>query len=164
MYRDPFPETGERDVRVMKARIEHERVRPGDDAQFHLKLGRGTMSDVEWTVQLLQLRHGARHPDVRTPSTRDGLARLERAALIDADDADALGAAYDFADRARGYRYLLAATPGDSLPVDRADATRLGRMLGYHEHPATALREEYRRLTRRARAVVERVFYGRDEG
>jgi glutamate-ammonia-ligase adenylyltransferase len=163
VYRDPFPVADVRDVRVMKARIEHERVPSGDDAQFHLKLGKGTMSDVEWTAQLLQLQHGSGRPDIRTPSTRAALARLAAAGLLADDDADALLASYNFSDRARGYRYLLTGTPGDSLPVDRGDATRLGRMLGYREHPATELRDDYRRLTRRARAIVERVFYEHDD-
>ncbi len=37
----------------------------------------------------------------------------------------------------------------------------IGRLLGYVERPQTELRDEYRRVTRRARRVVERVFYGR---
>ena len=46
------------DIRRMKARIERERIPPREDPQFHLKLGRGSLSDIEWTAQLLQLRHG----------------------------------------------------------------------------------------------------------
>jgi len=64
VYRDPFPEEWRREIRRMKARIERERIPPGEDPQFHLKLGRGSLSDVEFTVQLLQLVHGGEHPDV----------------------------------------------------------------------------------------------------
>ena len=49
----------------MKARIERERIPPGEDPQFHLKLGRGSLSDIEFTVQLEQLAHGGAHPEVR---------------------------------------------------------------------------------------------------
>ena len=45
-----------REIRRMKARIERERIPAGEDPSFHLKLGRGSLSDVEWTAQLLQLR------------------------------------------------------------------------------------------------------------
>ena len=62
----------------MKARIERERIPPGEDPQFHLKLGRGSLSDVEFTVQLLQLVHGGEHPDVRVPGTIDALAAAAR--------------------------------------------------------------------------------------
>jgi glutamate-ammonia-ligase adenylyltransferase len=160
VYRDPFPPDTIREVRRMKARIERERIPPGEDPQFHLKLGRGSLSDVEWTVQLLQLMHGAEDPALRTASTVDGLARLAARGHLDAADAEALELAYRFCERARNLRYLLTGAPGDSLPTDGAEAERLARLMGYTHRPVTQLRDDYRRLTRRARAVVERVFYG----
>src|SRR6185295_11803103 len=96
VYRDPFPESAVREIRRMKARIERERIKPGEDPQFHLKLGRGSLSDIEFTVQLLQLVHGAAHVDVRVPGTIDALERIRTHALLDADDADVLEAAYRF--------------------------------------------------------------------
>jgi glutamate-ammonia-ligase adenylyltransferase len=161
VYRVPFPPEDVREVRRMKARVERERIPPGEDPQFHLKLGRGSLSDVEFTVQLLQLLEGGRDPEVRSASTVDGLLRLASRGLLSPADAEALRAAYRFCERARNYRYLHTGAPGDSLPTDGAEAQRLGRLLGYTQ-PVTGLREDYRRLTRRARAVVERVFYGRE--
>jgi glutamate-ammonia-ligase adenylyltransferase len=161
VYRGEFPDTAVREVRRMKARIERERIPHGEDPNFHLKLGRGSLSDIEFTVQLLQLLHGGRMPEVRHPSTLRALTALERLGVIDPLDADHLAAAYELCERARNYRYLLTGAPGDALPVDSDEAAKLGRMLGYTLRPQQALREEYRRVTRRARAVVERVFYGR---
>jgi glutamate-ammonia-ligase adenylyltransferase len=160
VYRDPFPETWRRDIRRMKARIERERIPPGEDPQFHLKLGRGTLSDVEFTVQLEQLALGGRHPELRVTSTARALACLEELGAIDPDDAGRLRESYDLCERTRNYRYLLTGTPGDALPIDD-EAEKLARMLGYLHRPRQTLREEYRRVTRRARDVVERVFYGR---
>lgn len=162
VYRDPLPEESVREVRRIKARVERERIPAGDDPQFHLKLGRGSLSDVEFTVQLLQLRHGAAHPEVREPSTTLAIERLASAALLSPSDAEILADSYRLCERARNYRYLLTGTPGDSLPVDTDEAEHLARMLGYVQRPQTSLRDEYRRVTRRARAVVERVFYGRE--
>ncbi len=159
VYRDPLTDDDVREIRRMKVRVEQERIPPGEDPQFHLKLGRGSLSDVEWTVQLLQLRHGATDPSVRNPSTIGGLHALRRAGYLSEDDADALEAAYRYCERARNARYLLTGAPGDSLPTDARVAERLGRLLGYVHRPQTSLREDYRRLTRRARDVVERVFY-----
>ncbi|HMF83914.1 MAG TPA: bifunctional [glutamine synthetase] adenylyltransferase/[glutamine synthetase]-adenylyl-L-tyrosine phosphorylase [Acidimicrobiia bacterium] len=161
VYRDPFPEDAVREVRRMKARIERERIPPGDDPRFHLKLGRGSLSDVEFTAQLLQLQHGARHPEIRVTSTIDALHALRTAALLDAGDAAALEEAYRFCERARNASYLLTGRPGDSLPTDGQEATRLARLLGYELESQARLRDDYRRVTRRARKVVERVFYGR---
>jgi [glutamine synthetase] adenylyltransferase / [glutamine synthetase]-adenylyl-L-tyrosine phosphorylase len=162
VFRDPFPDDEVREVRRMKARIERERIPPNEDPRFHLKLGRGSLSDVEFTVQLLQLQHGARHPEIRVTSTIDALHELRAAGLLEAGDADALEEAYRFCERARNARYLLTGRPGDALPTDGREATRLARLLGYVHHPQAGLRDDYRRVTRRARKVVERVFYGQE--
>jgi [glutamine synthetase] adenylyltransferase / [glutamine synthetase]-adenylyl-L-tyrosine phosphorylase len=61
-YRYPaggLPDHAVREIRRIKARVEGERIPRGVDRQRHLKLGPGGLSDVEWTVQLLQLQHGA---------------------------------------------------------------------------------------------------------
>ena len=163
VYRDPLPESEVREVRRMKARIERERIRPGEDAQFHLKLGRGSLSDIEFTVQLLQLMHGAAHEELRVTSTMRALDQLDASGFLTDDDADSLRDAYRLCERARNARYLLANVAGDSLPVQSDQAEPLGRMLGFEHRPQTSLRDEYRRVTRRSRAVVERVFYGRTE-
>jgi len=147
-------------VRRMKARIERERIPPGEDPQFHLKLGRGSLSDIEFTVQLLQLQHGGADPKLRVAGTVDGMIRVRDAGHLAPDDADALLAAYRFCERARNALYLQTGQASDSLPTDRAHAVRLARLLGYGPHPAVGLRDDYRRVTRRARRVVERVFYG----
>ena len=150
-----------REVRAMKARVERERIPVGEDPDFHVKLGRGGMSDVEWTVQLLQMLHGHDVPGIRTPSTLEGLERLAAAGLLDPDDAAVLDAAYRFCARVRNRLFLRAGRVRDSLPADPDEAGRLARSLGYEVNPRSALREEYRRVTRRARRVVERVFYGK---
>ena len=159
VYRDPFPEDAVREVRRMKARIERERIPPGEDPQFHLKLGAGSLSDVEFTVQLLQLEHGGRHPELRMTPTMAALERLREAELLGDDDAEVLAASYRFCERARNARYLLTGRGGDSLPSTPLDAERLGLLMGYVHRPQAALRDDYRRVTRRARKVVERVFY-----
>jgi glutamate-ammonia-ligase adenylyltransferase len=161
VYRDPMPDEWTREIRRMKARIERERIPPGEDPRFHLKLGRGSLSDIEFTVQLLQLAHGGAHPEVRSASTLAALDALVRIGALDAEDAGVLRSAYELCERARNARYLLTGTPGDALPVDTDEATKVARMLGYVDRPHQALRDDYRRATRRARAVVERRFYGR---
>ena len=160
VYGRPFAEDDVREVRRMKARIERERIPPGEDPQFHLKLGRGSMSDIEFTVQLLQLVHGGTHSGLRAPGTIVALDRLRDAALLESEDADVLEAAYRFCERARNAWYLQSARPSDALPGDRAELERLAVLLGYVHQPHITLRDDYRRVTRRARRVVERVLYG----
>jgi glutamate-ammonia-ligase adenylyltransferase len=161
VYRDPMPEKWRREIRRTKARIERERIPPGEDPRFHLKLGRGSLSDIEFTVQLEQLAAGGANPELRAASTLAALDALVGSGRLGADDADRLRDAYELCERARNARYLLTGTPGDALPVSGDEAEKLARLLGYTEQPQLQLREDYRRVTRRARAVVERVFYGR---
>ena len=143
----------EREIRRLKARIERERIPPGDDPDFHLKLGRGSLSDVEWTVQLLQLRHHV----FGLPGTVHALVALAQAGHVSAPDAAALRAAYGYCERTRNRLHLVRGTPGDALPVRPDQLGALARSLGT---TGPALRDEYRKVTRRCRAVVERLFYG----
>lgn len=148
----PFTDAEAREVRRMKARIERERIPADEDPQFHLKLGRGSLSDIEWTVQLLQLEHG-----VRGPGTMVALDALVDAGTLDNGDAGVLRDAYRFCERARNRLYLVKGGPGDALPNRTEQLDRLARSLGC---TASDLRDEYRRVTRRARLVMERLFYG----
>jgi glutamate-ammonia-ligase adenylyltransferase len=154
VWERPFTADDEREVRRMKARIERERIPPAEDPIFHLKLGRGSLSDVEWTVQLLQLRHG-----VQAPGTMDALAALAGVGAVTAGEADVLRAAYRFCERTRNRWWLVGSAPPhpDSLPPRADDAARLARSLGT---TVGELRDDYRRVTRRSRRVVERLFYG----
>ncbi|HEX3622858.1 MAG TPA: bifunctional [glutamine synthetase] adenylyltransferase/[glutamine synthetase]-adenylyl-L-tyrosine phosphorylase [Acidimicrobiales bacterium] len=145
-----------REIRRVKARIERERLPAGDDPQFHLKLGRGSLSDVEFCAQLLQLQHG-----VRATGTMAALAALERAGALSGDDHVVLAEAYRFCERARNRLFLVRGSPGDALPSRPEQLARLARSLGTDPQE---LREQYRRTTRRSRAVVERLFYGKVPG
>ena len=142
-----------REIRRMKARIEAERIPLGEDPDFHLKLGRGSLSDVEFTAQMLQLEHG-----VRAPGTIDALRRLEAVDALAAEDADTLVKAFEFCERVRDRWFLVNSAPGDALPTQPEPMLWLSRSL---ETTPEELRSEYRRVTRRSRAVVDRVFYGR---
>jgi glutamate-ammonia-ligase adenylyltransferase len=146
----PLTSAEVREVRRMKARMEHERIPPGEDADFHLKLGKGSLSDIEFTVQLLQLRH-----QVPGAATMAALAALVEGGHLPDDEAEALREAYRFCERTRNRTYLVVGA-GDALPTRPEQITPLARSLG---HTPASLREEYRRVTRRARRVVERRFY-----
>jgi glutamate-ammonia-ligase adenylyltransferase len=149
-----------REVKRIKARVENERLPQGADPARHLKLGRGSLSDVEWYVQLEQLQHGASVPALRTTSTLDALARAVDAGLIDAEDAETLRNAWILASRARSALTLWLDKTTDVLPVDRASLEGVARIMGYPPGSASDLEHDYLAATRRARAVFERGFYG----
>jgi glutamate-ammonia-ligase adenylyltransferase len=148
-----------REIRRIKARVESERLPRGADPHRHLKLGRGSLSDVEWTAQLLQLRHAGRVPGLRTPSTTAALAAATEAGLLLPADAEILLSAWRLASRVRNATVLWRGVPSDVLPVAVGELDGVARIVGYPPASAATLEEDYRRITRQARVVVERVFY-----
>ncbi|MDQ2587237.1 bifunctional [glutamine synthetase] adenylyltransferase/[glutamine synthetase]-adenylyl-L-tyrosine phosphorylase [Saccharothrix yanglingensis] len=148
-----------REIRRIKARVEAERLPRGADPSTHTKLGRGGLADVEWTVQLLQLQHAHEVPALRTPSTVRGVKAATEAGLIPADEASALMESWTTATRARNAVVLVRGKPGDQLPTAGRDLAAVACAMGHPDDPGEFL-DSYRRTTRRARAVVERVFYG----
>ncbi|HSV65989.1 MAG TPA: bifunctional [glutamine synthetase] adenylyltransferase/[glutamine synthetase]-adenylyl-L-tyrosine phosphorylase [Mycobacteriales bacterium] len=148
------------EIRRIKARVDAERLPRGADPATHAKLGRGGLADVEWTVQLLQLRYAAKHPGLRTTRTLAALRAAADAELLAYDDAAALEAAWRMATRARNAIMLVRGRAGDQLPGHGRDLVAVARAMGYPlgRDPGELL-DDYRRVTRRARRVVERVFY-----
>lgn len=158
---DGIDDDAVRQIRRLKARMESERLPRGVDRRLHTKLGPGGLADVEWVVQLLQLRHAHAVPGLRTTRTLDALDAAAAASLVDAEDAAVLAEAWRLATRIRGAVMLVRGRASDLLPSDHhRERTAVTRILGYPS-PGDLL-EDYRRHTRRARAVVDRVFYGAD--
>jgi [glutamine synthetase] adenylyltransferase / [glutamine synthetase]-adenylyl-L-tyrosine phosphorylase len=148
------------EIRRIKARVDSERLPRGADPATHTKLGRGGLADVEWTVQLLQLQHAHRVPALRVTSTSGALAGLTDAGLVNTGQANALQSAWELASRARNAVFLVRGRPGDQLPRQGLELSGVARACGYgaDQDPGQFL-DDYRRVTRRARAVVEQVFY-----
>ncbi len=156
---DGLSDTEVREIRRIKARVESERLPRGADATLHTKLGRGGLSDVEWTVQLFQLRHGARLAGLRTTRTLESLEACVSADLVAEADAEVLAEAWRTATRVRNATMLVRGRAADTLPTDVRELAGVARVVGYAPGRTGDLVEDYRRTTRRARGVVERVFY-----
>ncbi|HEX7658625.1 MAG TPA: bifunctional [glutamine synthetase] adenylyltransferase/[glutamine synthetase]-adenylyl-L-tyrosine phosphorylase [Pseudonocardiaceae bacterium] len=148
-----------REIRRVKARVENERLPRGADPSTHTKLGRGGLADIEWTIQLLQLCHGHEIPELRTQSTVEGLRIAADAGLLAHEDADALVTSWLLVTRARNAAMLVRGKASDQLPTHSRELAALASVVEPNAEPGEFL-DRYRRTTRRARAVVERVFYG----
>jgi glutamate-ammonia-ligase adenylyltransferase len=149
-----------REIRRVKARVEAERLPRGADPARHLKLGRGGLSDVEWLVQLLQLQHAGKHPELRTASTVPALEAAASLGFLERDEAELLLKAWHLASRIRSANVIWTGRASDLLPSSRRDLEAVARWCGYPPGNAATLEEDYLRLSRRARGVFERVFYG----
>ena len=146
-------------VRRIKARVDQERLPRGADPKTHLKLGRGGLADIEWTVQLLQMRHAGQVPALRTSRTLEALAAARDAGLLDEDDAAMLQQAWRRVSRMRNAVTLVRGKPSDSIPSDPRERAAIASILGYPDGSSEAMVDDHLRHTRTAHAVVDRVFW-----
>ncbi|WP_346539063.1 bifunctional [glutamine synthetase] adenylyltransferase/[glutamine synthetase]-adenylyl-L-tyrosine phosphorylase [Micromonospora sp. DPT] len=144
------------EIRRIKARVEHERLPRGADPATHTKLGRGGLADVEWAVQLLQLRHAGASPRLRGTRTLDALAAARDAGLVDPADAAGMAAGWTLAAQVRNALMLVRGRAGDQLPRHGVELAGVVRLLG-RDDPGEFL-DEYLRTARRSRAAMERVL------
>jgi glutamate-ammonia-ligase adenylyltransferase len=158
-----YPENGVsdenlREMRRIKARMESERLPRGADVNLNTKLGRGGLSDVEWVVQLLQMQHGAKDESLRITATLPALRACVKAELISETDAKSLSESWTLATWIRNAQMLSRAKANDQIPTDINELSAIAFTLNQKSH--TQLIEDYRRITRRARLVMEKIFYG----
>ena len=159
---DPLTAAQLADIRKLKARMEAERLPRGVRRDRHLKLGKGGLSDVEWTVQLLQLQHAGEHAELRVNGTLDALAQLVALRLIDPGDARILEQTWRMCTAARNGNYLWSgrANQADILPDDMYSLGGIAVYLGHDAHRGQQFDNELLGMMRRCREVVERLFYG----
>jgi [glutamine synthetase] adenylyltransferase / [glutamine synthetase]-adenylyl-L-tyrosine phosphorylase len=148
-----------REIRLMKARVEAERLPRGGDKRTHLKLGLGGLTDVEWTVQLMQLQHAAADPSLRTTSTMEGLDAAEAAGHLSSSDARDLRTGWMLAASLRNASVLWRGRPVESVPADMRDADGIGRIIGRPPGAQSTLEGDYLRVARRSRTATDRNFY-----
>nr|WP_235531512.1 bifunctional [glutamine synthetase] adenylyltransferase/[glutamine synthetase]-adenylyl-L-tyrosine phosphorylase [Phycicoccus sp. Soil748] len=149
-----------REIRRLKARMEAERLPRGADPKSHFKLGRGGLSDVEWTVQLVQMQHAHEVEGLRTTSTLPALEAAVGAGYLDEEQGEALRASWTMASRLRNAAVLFRGKPAESVPSDLRVADGVSRILGGEPGSGADLAGAYRRVARHARAVTESNFYG----
>ena len=148
-----------REIRRLKARMEAERLPRGVDPGLHTKLGPGGLSDVEWTAQVLQLRHGHEIEGLRTTRTLLAMDAAVEGGVLAGEDRDVLATAWRMATRVRDAVMLVRGKASDLVPTDAQELSAVSQVMGYPAGGSGALLDDYRRVTRRARGVVERVFY-----
>ena len=163
-----YPEDGAtpaqvREIRRIKARVDDERLPHGADRTTHTKLGRGGLSDIEWTVQLITMEHAHEIPELHNTSTLEILDALEERddkAIISAEQARILRDAWTMATKARNAVVLVHGRRKDQLPQAGHELARVASAAGWDPTDYQDFLETYLRLTRRARNVVDQIFWG----
>ncbi|HEV7732084.1 MAG TPA: bifunctional [glutamate--ammonia ligase]-adenylyl-L-tyrosine phosphorylase/[glutamate--ammonia-ligase] adenylyltransferase [Candidatus Binatia bacterium] len=149
-----------REMVRLRERIEAERgaLRPG---RVNIKTGWGGLVDIEFVVQMLQLRHGHVEPQLRTRSTRDGLAALDVTGLLPADDLVLLRDGYAFLRQVESRMRIERDQPVEAMDADPDALLALARRLGYggtDDEAREALRNDHGRHRAEIRGAYARAF------
>lgn len=138
------------EVRRMRHRMEE------SASEGNVKLGPGGIVDIEFLVQMLQLKHGRHNPEVRTPNTLAALAALNRARCLDGDDYRFFRESYRFLRTLEARLRLMNITARNRLPEDPTELTKLAHLLCC---PSSGeLLVDFERLTQETRRRFDRIF------
>jgi glutamate-ammonia-ligase adenylyltransferase len=144
------------EVTAMRNRLESS-ARPRS-----LKRGAGGIADVEFAVQLLQLKYGGVHPAVLVPNVWAALDALEAAALLPPSEAVALREGYTFLRIAEARVRIVTDQALTEVPEDLADREQLARRMGFVAgngmSAADRLHQEGERVTAAVRAAYRTIL------
>ncbi len=124
------PEEVRAGVFAMKQRTE-EFLREKGRAWGEVKLGAGSIRDVEFVVQYLQLAYVSQHPGIRTRATLKALPRLRAAGLLSSADSRILTDGYIFLRTIEHYLQIMDYRQTYTLPSEPRAITLLARRLGF---------------------------------
>ena len=145
------------EVQAMRRRVEANI--PAKHADRELKLGVGGIRDIEFSVQMLQMVHGASDLTVRAPDTLTALEQLATWGYVGREDAAALATAYTFQRTLEHRLQLRSLRRTHMLPDDPDELRWLGRAIGLDRDPAGELLERWRQVSRDVRRLHEKLFY-----
>jgi glutamate-ammonia-ligase adenylyltransferase len=138
------------EIRHMRYRLEQ------TASKRNLKRGPGGTVDIEFIVQMLQLRHVANSPAVCTPGTLDAIVALNSAGHLDDERAEYLSRSYRFLRSVESGLRLMNTTARHDLPTDEAEVKKLAFLLKYGS--ADQLLEDCTHYTQQNRVTFEEVF------
>jgi glutamate-ammonia-ligase adenylyltransferase len=146
------------EIARMRARMEHELARESA-GRWDLKTGRGGLVDVEFVTEMLQLRYGHEHPNVRRRRTEDALDGLRDEGLLDGEHHRVLLGGYRFLRRVESRLRIERDQAVHALDPGDAKLAALARRLGYEGMDAAKrLLEDLASTRERIRAVYDHYF------
>ena len=161
--KNPLSESQLAEIRKLKARMEAERLPRGVSRDRHLKLGRGGLSDVEWTVQLLQLQYAGEYESLRVVGTMQALKALQSEHLIEDEDAQILERCWHMCSAVRNANFLWSGSMSraDVIPTDSYSLGGIATYLGYEPNQGRVFENDLLATMRQCREIMSRLFYGR---
>lgn len=160
---NPLSESQLAEIRKLKARMEAERLPRGVSRDRHLKLGRGGLSDVEWTVQLMQLQYASKHESLRVVGTMQALKALQSEHFISDEDAEVLSRCWHMCSAVRNANFLWSGSMAraDVIPTDSYSLGGIATYLGYEPNQGRVFENDLLATMRQCREIMSRLFYAR---
>jgi glutamate-ammonia-ligase adenylyltransferase len=115
------------EIRNMRLRLQE------DASESNLKRAAGGTMDIEFLVQMLQLKHGGSDPTIRVPGTLEALAALRASGLLDDSDADYFMTSYRFQRSVEARIRLMYSSGRHEVPTDHDELAKLAFLLGYRD-------------------------------
>lgn len=146
----PWKSSDADEIRKMRARMEE------TASKNNIKRGPGGTVDIEFVVQMLQMKHLSESPEILVPNTLDGLRLLYEKGYLAKEDHDHFVKAYEFLRMVEARLRLMNTTARHDLPEERLEVAKLAYLLDYAD-PATLLKE-CRQMTRETRRRFDQIF------
>ncbi|MEW4455027.1 bifunctional [glutamate--ammonia ligase]-adenylyl-L-tyrosine phosphorylase/[glutamate--ammonia-ligase] adenylyltransferase [Bremerella sp. JC817] len=144
------------EIRQMRARLEETASRN------NIKRGPGGTVDIEFVVQMLQMKYLEQSPEILVPNTLDALKLLHEKGYLSTEDHELFHKAYEFLRMVEARLRLMNTTARHDLPEERLEVAKLAYLLDYSD-PATLLKE-CRQLTRETRRRFDQIFAAAAQG
>lgn len=149
-----------KNVLEMKQRIETELKKKGKD-WGEVKSGKGSIRDVEFTTQYLQIANGAKYSPIRSINTLDGLVRLVDHGLIQADEYQHLTSGYVFFRKIEHALQLMHYNQEHHMPTDERELAYLARRLDFPD--GNQLVQYYEQHRKAVRNIFKKYIYDPSE-
>ena len=158
VYSEPIRATDVAEIQRLRGRMELELAAETNE-RFNIKTGRGGLVDVEFLVQMLQLRYGHRLPALRQRDTLSALDALRACQALSREESQVLKRGYQFLRRLENRLRIEHDQPVEALERNAEQLTSLARRMGYEGADAGArVLAEYHQQREAIRACYSRLF------
>ena len=140
---------------AIKGEMARVRARSG---QWHVKLGRGGIRDIEFFVQILQLVSAARHAELRTTNTLEVLESLRKLNFIGQEEEQELRGAYLYLRRLENRLQMADEKQLHALPDDPAGRIRIARSLDVQGGSDDEILANFEQDLQANREIAEKYF------
>jgi glutamate-ammonia-ligase adenylyltransferase len=162
VYRKEWTEHQLERFREIKHRFEA-MTRSRGETETNVKMGRGGIRDIEFSVQAIQLRHAFQQPSLRQQNTLDALEAIRRLNLLEELDCETLRQGYLFLRGIEDYLHLYDNRREFNIPGEKRKLRALARTLGFsdsdQEKAGDRFLSQFQRTRHACRELFERIFF-----